>query len=109
MPDIRSAVLVGVCALITAALRFIPFFVFGGKRKTPAFITYLGKVLPFAIMGMLVVFCLKNVSIISYPHGIPELLGVLTVAGLHIWKRNTLLSIVAGTVVYILLVNFIFV
>ena len=109
MPDIRSAVLVGVCALITAALRFIPFFVFGGKRKTPAFITYLGKVLPFAIMGMLVVFCLKNVSITSYPHGIPELLGVLTVAGLHIWKRNTLLSIVAGTVVYILLVNFIFI
>ena len=109
MPDIRSAVLIGVCALITAALRFIPFIVFGGKRRTPAFITYLGKVLPFAIMGMLVVFCLKNVSITSYPHGIPELLGVLTVAGLHIWKRNTLLSIVAGTVVYILLVNFIFV
>ena len=109
MPDIRSAVLIGVCALITAALRFIPFIVFGGKRRTPAFITYLGKVLPFAIMGMLVVFCLKNVSITSYPHGIPELLGVLTVAGLHIWKRNTLLSIVAGTVVYILLVNFIFI
>ena len=108
MPDIRSAVLIGVCALITAALRFIPFFVFGGKRKTPAFITYLGKVLPFAIMGMLVVFCLKNVSLTAYPHGIPELLGVLTVAGLHIWKRNTLLSIIAGTVVYILLVNFIF-
>ena len=108
MPDIRSAVLIGVCALITAALRFIPFFVFGGKRKTPAFITYLGKVLPFAIMGMLVVFCLKNVSVTAYPYGIPELLGVLTVAGLHIWKRNTLLSIVAGTVVYILLVNFIF-
>ena len=108
MPDIRSAVLIGVCALITAALRFIPFFVFGGKRKTPAFITYLGKVLPFAIMGMLVVFCLKNVSLTAYPHGIPELLGVLTVAGLHIWKRNTLLSIIAGTVVYILLVNFVF-
>ncbi len=109
MPDIRSAVLIGVCALITAALRFIPFLVFGGKRKTPAFITYLGKVLPFAIMGMLVVFCLKNVSLTAYPHGIPELLGVITVAGLHIWKRNTLLSIIAGTVVYILLVNFIFV
>lgn len=109
MPDIRSAVLIGVCALITAALRFIPFLVFGGKRKTPAFIAYLGKVLPFAIMGMLVVFCLKNVSLTAYPHGIPELLGVLTVAGLHIWKRNTLLSIIAGTVVYILLVNFIFV
>jgi len=109
MPDLHSAVLVGVCALITAALRFIPFLVFGGKRKTPEFITYLGKVLPFAIMGMLVVFCLKNVSVTAYPHGIPELIGVATVALLHIWKRNTLISIVVGTVVYILLVNFIFV
>ncbi len=109
MPDMYSAVLVGVCALITAALRFIPFLVFGGKRKTPAFITYLGKVLPFAIMGMLVVFCLKNVTLTSYPHGIPEILGVITVAVLHLWKRNTLLSIVAGTVAYILLVNFVFI
>lgn len=109
MTDIKSAVLIAVAAVITAALRFIPFIVFGGKRKTPAFITYLGKVLPFAIMGMLVVFCLKNTSVSSYPYGIPELIGVVTVALLHIWKRNTLLSIVTGTVVYILLVNFIFI
>ncbi len=109
MTDIKSAVLIAVAAVITAALRFIPFVVFGGKRKTPAFITYLGKVLPFAIMGMLVVFCLKNTSVSSYPYGIPELIGVVTVALLHIWKRNTLLSIVTGTVVYILLVNFIFI
>ena len=109
MPDINSAILIGVCALITAALRFIPFIVFSGKRKTPEFITYLGKVLPFAIMGMLVVFCLKNVSITSFPHGLPELISVIIVAGLHIWRRNTLLSITAGTVTYILLVNFIFV
>lgn len=109
MPDLHSVVLVGVCALVTAVLRFIPFLVFGGNRKTPEFITYLGKVLPFAIMGMLVIFCLKNVTLTAYPHGIPELIGVFTVAGLHIWKRNTLLSIVVGTVVYILLANFIFV
>lgn len=109
MPDTHSAILIAVCALITAALRFIPFFVFSGKRKTPAFITYLGKVLPFAIMGMLVVFCLKNTSVTSYPHGIPELISVAVVAGLHIWKRNTLLSIIAGTAVYIVLINFIFV
>ncbi len=109
MPDSRSAVLIAVCALITAALRFIPFLIFGGKRKTPEFITYLGKVLPFAIMGMLVVFCLKNVSVTAYPHGIPELISVITVAALHIWKRNTLLSIVTGTVLYILLVNFVFI
>ncbi|MBR3766912.1 MAG: AzlD domain-containing protein [Clostridia bacterium] len=109
MPDLHSALLIAVAALVTAALRFIPFIIFVGKRKTPEFITYLGKVLPFAIMGMLVVFCLKNVSVTSYPHGIPEIIGVATVAGLHIWKRNTLLSIIVGTVCYILLVNFIFI
>lgn len=108
MPDKHSVLLIAVCALITAALRFIPFLIFG-KRKTPAFITYLGKVLPFAIMGMLVVFCLKNVSISSYPHGIPELISVITVAGIHILKRNTLLSIIAGTVLYIILLNFVFI
>ena len=109
MPDIHSVILIAVCAVITAALRFIPFLIFGGKRQTPKFITYLGKVLPFAIMGMLVIFCLKNVSVMSYPHGIPELIGVIIVAVLHIWKRNTLLSIISGTVVYILLVNFVLV
>ncbi|MBE6790241.1 MAG: branched-chain amino acid transporter AzlD [Ruminococcaceae bacterium] len=109
MPDIRSAVLIAVAAVITAILRFLPFFIFGGKRKTPEFITYLGKVLPFAIMAMLVVFCLKNVSITAFPHGIPELISVAAVALLHIWKRNTLLSIIGGTVLYILLINFIFI
>lgn len=109
MPDKHSAILIGICAAVTALLRFFPFLIFGGKRKTPPFINYLGKVLPFAIMGMLVVFCLKNVSVTAYPHGIPELIGIAVVTILHIWKRNTLLSIGAGTVIYILLVNFIFV
>ena len=109
MPDTHSVILIAVCAAITAALRFIPFIVFSGKRKTPEFITYLGQVLPFAIMGMLVVFCLKNVSVTSYPHGLPELIGVAVTAGVHILKRNTLLSIISGTVLYILLVNFVFV
>ena len=108
MPDLHSALLIGICAVVTALLRFIPFLIFGGKRKTPPFINYLGKVLPFAIMGMLVVFCLKGVSVTSYPYGIPEILGVAVVVLLHIWKRNTLLSIGAGTAIYILLVNFIF-
>ncbi len=110
MPDnTHSMILIAVCAAITALLRFIPFLIFSDKRKTPAFISYLGKVLPFAIMGMLVVFCLKNVSVTSFPHGIPELISVIAVAGIHIWKRNTLLSIVAGTILYIVLINFIFI
>ncbi len=97
-----------VAALVTAGLRFAPFLIFGKGRRTPAIITYLGKVLPFAIMGMLVVYCMKDVSFLSAPHGIPELLGCAIVALLHIWKRNTLLSIGVGTVSYMLMVQFLF-
>ena len=97
-----------VAAVITAALRFAPFLIFGRGKETPALITYLGKVLPYAIMGMLVVYCMKDVSFRSAPFGIPEALGCLIVAALHIWKRNTLLSIAAGTVSYMLMVQFLF-
>lgn len=97
-----------VAALVTAGLRFAPFLIFGKGRQTPQIITYLGKVLPFAIMGMLVVYCMKDVSFLSAPHGIPELLGCAIVALLHIWKRNTLLSIGVGTVSYMLMVQFLF-
>lgn len=99
---------IAVCALVTAGLRFFPFLIFGENRKTPPVIAYLGQVLPFAIMGMLVIYCLKDVSFISAPFGIPEAIGCAAVAGLHVWKRNTLLSIGAGTVVYMLLVQFLF-
>ena len=99
---------IAVCALVTAGLRFLPFLIFGENRKTPEIVAYLGKVLPFAIMGMLVVYCLKDISIVSMPFGIPEVIGCAAVAGLHIWKRNTLLSIGTGTVVYMLLVQFVF-
>lgn len=97
-----------VAALITAGLRFAPFLIFGSGRKTPELVTYLGKVLPYAIMGMLVVYCMKDVSLTSAPFGIPEALGCIIVALLHIWKRNTLLSIGAGTVSYMLMVQFLF-
>ena len=89
-------------------LRFLPFAVFGKNRKTPELISYLGQVLPYAIMGMLVVYCLKDVSLAAAPFGIPELIGCCVVTLLHIWKRSTLLSIGAGTVCYMLLVQFIF-
>ena len=108
MNNLHALLTIAVCALVTAALRFLPFLIFGENRKTPALISYLGRVLPFAIMGMLVVYCLKDVSIASAPFGIPEFLGCAVVAGLHVWKRNTLLSIGAGTVVYMLLVQFVF-
>ena len=100
--------LIAVAALVTMATRFLPFLIFGEKRKTPELVLYLGKVLPCAIMGMLVVYCLKEVSILAYPYGIPELLGIALVAVLHLWKRNSLLSIGAGTVFYMILVQIIF-
>lgn len=107
MPDIHAMLIVAVTAAVTIALRFAPFVVFG-SRKTPEYISYLGRVLPYAIMGMLVVFCLKNVSFTAAPHGIPEFIGVAVTAGLHLWKRNTLLSIIGGTVCYMLLVQLVF-
>ena len=108
MSNTHAILTIAVCALVTAALRFAPFAIFGENRKTPEVIAYLGRVLPFAIMGMLVVYCLKDVSFSSTPFGIPEILGCAAVAGLHVWKRNTLLSIGAGTVVYMIMVQFIF-
>lgn len=100
--------MVAVSAAVTAFLRFLPFLLLRKGHKTPAIITYLGKVLPCAIMGMLVVYCMKDVDFTARPHGIPELLGCALVALLHIWRRNTLLSIGAGTAAYMLMVQFLF-
>ncbi len=104
----HDILLIIVVMLVTMLTRFLPFLLFGEKRKTPELVTYLGKVLPFAIMGMLVVYCLKDVKFLSAPYGIPELIGIAITAGLHIWKRNSLLSISVGTVSYMLLVQFVF-
>ncbi len=108
MPDSHSALIVSTAAVVTIALRFLPFLIFGEGRRTPELIIYLGRVLPYAIMGMLVVYCLKGVTLTAVPFGIPELIGCTLVAGLHVWKRNTLLSIGAGTVCYMLLVQLVF-
>ena len=104
----RDVLLIVVAVLVTAATRFIPFLIFGEKRKTPPIIEYLGKVLPCAIMGMLVVYCLKDVSFLNSPYGLPELIACAVVAALHVWKRNSLLSIGGGTVCYMLLVQLVF-
>lgn len=108
MFDTHAALLIAVVALVTMGLRFLPFLVFGGNRQTPKFIAYLGKVLPFAIMGMLVVYCLRNISFSAMPFGIPELIACALVVGLHLWKKNTLLSIIAGTLCYMFLVQTVF-
>lgn len=97
-----------VATLVTMATRFLPFLIFSGHHKTPKIITYLGRVLPCAIMGMLVVYCLKDVQFMSGSFGVPEILSCGVVAGLHIWKRNSLLSIGVGTVLYMVLVQLVF-
>ena len=108
MDKLHAALMIAVIALVTAALRFLPFLIFGENRKTPPLIAHLGQVLPYAIMGMLVVYCLKGVDLTAAPFGIPEAIGCTIVAGLHVWKRNTLLSIGAGTLCYMLLVQLVF-
>lgn len=108
MDNLHSVLIVAVTAAITIALRFLPFLIFGENRKTPPLVAYLGQVLPYAIMGILVVYCLKGMDFTAAPFGIPEIIGCAVVAGLHVWKRNTLLSIGLGTVCYMLLVQFVF-
>ena len=104
----HDILLIVVAVLVTMATRFLPFLIFGENRKTPPIIEYLGKVLPFAIMGMLVVYCLKDVSVLRFPYGLPEIISCVVVAALHVWKRNSLLSIGGGTVCYMLLVQLVF-
>ena len=99
---------IGICVLGTMATRFLPFLLFSSKKPTPGYIRYLGKALPAAIFGMLVVYCLKNVNILTGSHGLPEFLAIAFVVALHLWKRQMLLSISGGTVCYMLLVQIVF-
>ncbi len=107
--DVHGALLVAVVAGVTALIRFLPFVVFGGGRPTPKFVVYLAGVLPCAIMAMLVVYCLSGVDLLGPTHGLPELLAGAAVVGLHLWKKNTLLSIAVGTALYMVLVQAVFV
>jgi branched-subunit amino acid transport protein AzlD len=102
----KSAIIVGVMAAVSALLRFLPFLVF--RKRTPPYIAYLGRVLPPAIIGMLVVYCLKDVTLTAAPYGLPELIACLTVAAVQLWRRSSLWSILAGTAVYLVLVNAVF-
>lgn len=104
----RRYAVFAVVVLVTMLTRFLPFLIFGENRKTPAVVTYLGRVLPYAVMAMLCVYCLKGLSFSAPGEYLPELLCTALVAGLHVWKRNTLLSIGAGTVAYMLLVQLVF-
>ena len=102
----HSAVLVTVMSAVTVLLRALPFLVF--RKKVPAYVTYLGRVLPPAIIGMLVIYCLKDTTVTAAPFGAPELIAGALVVILQAWKRNALLSILSGTAVYMLLIQLVF-
>ncbi|MBO5523973.1 MAG: branched-chain amino acid transporter permease [Roseburia sp.] len=104
----RSLMIIAVVAGTIFFTRLFPFLFFPPGKKIPPMVQYLGKVLPPAVIGMLVIYCLKEVQLTAYPYGIPEAVSVLAVVLLHLWKRNNLLSIGAGTVLYMFLVQTVF-
>lgn len=104
----QQIVTIGMVVVGTVATRFLPFLLFPSHKPTPKFIHYLGKVLPSAVLGMLVIYCLKDVSITTGSHGIPEFIAIAVVVALHLWKRQMLLSIAAGTIIYMGLIQFLF-
>ena len=104
----QSLIIILAISFTTLLTRAIPFILFPSTKETPKYITYLGSVLPYAMIGMLVIYCLKGVSVISYPFGLPELISIVFIILIHLWKNNTLLSIGGGTALYMLLVQFVF-
>lgn len=108
MSALEQVITVAAVVLGTMLTRFLPFLLFPAGKATPRYVQYLGKALPGAVFGLLVIYCLKNVSLLSGSHGLPELIAILVVAGLHLWKRQMLLSIAGGTICYMLLVQLVF-
>ncbi len=109
MPDIRHAIIIiAVMGAVTLATRILPVLIFGRGEKIPDFILYLGKVIPYTAMGLLLVYCLRNVSVTGGSHGLPELIALLAVALSYIFRRNTVLSVIIGTVLYMFLVQKVF-
>ena len=104
----EQIIMIAMVVLGTMATRFLPFIVFPHGKETPKYVQYLGKALPGAVFGLLVVYSLKSVSLIAYQHGIPEFIALAFVVVLHLWKRQMLLSIAGGTVLYMVLVQTVF-
>ena len=105
----QSLILIAVISLGTIITRALPFILFPNQKDTPPNILYLGNVLPFAAIGLLIIYCLKKVSLLSAPYGLPEGIAIAFVVGLHLWKNNSLLSIGGGTILYMVLVQMVFV
>lgn len=108
MTQTQQIITILMVVLGTMITRFLPFILFPAGKPTPQYIKYLGRFLPSAVFGLLVVYCLKDVSLFTGSHGLPELLSIVLVVVLHLWKRQMLLSIAGGTICYMLLVQFVF-
>lgn len=108
MTQTQQILTIAVVALGTILTRFLPFWLFPANRPTPKYVRYLGRFLPAAALGLLVVYCLKDVKVLVSPYGLPELIAIGCIVLLHVWKRNMLLSIAGGTVVYMLLIHLVF-
>ncbi|MDO5291543.1 MAG: branched-chain amino acid transporter permease [bacterium] len=109
LTPLETLIMILAIALGTMFTRFLPFLVFPEHKEPPKVILYLGKVLPASMMGLLVVYCLKDVSLTQTPYGVPEILAILCIVLLHKWKGNVLLSILGGTVLYMILVQLVFI
>lgn len=109
MNTLHSLMIIVVVSLVTILIRFLPFVIFHNDNKIPKSLEYLGSVLPGAIMGMLVIYCFKSTTVTVWPFALPELISTVVIAGLYLWKRNTLLSIGIGTVLYMFCVQIIFI
>lgn len=108
LTSMQTFAIIGMVTLGTVITRFLPFILFPANKKTPTYITYLGKVLPYSVIGLLVVYCLKGVKLSASPFGIPEVIALSCIAILHFWKNNALLSIGVGTIVYMFLLQVVF-
>jgi len=104
----QSILFFGIISLTTIFTRILPFLIFPEHKEKPKYVEYLGKVLPYTIIGMLVIYCLKDISLTTSPFGLPELISIVAIIILHLWKNNTFLSIGAGTILYMILVQFVF-
>ncbi|MBQ3425357.1 MAG: AzlD domain-containing protein [Clostridia bacterium] len=103
MHDTHAMLVILAMGLMTLATRILPVLIFGRGEKVPGYILYLGKVVPYTAMGLLIVYCLRDVSLWEAPHALPEAAALAVVAGSWLWKRNSILSLVAGTAVYMAL------
>ena len=108
MSPLQSVIMIAAVVLGTLTTRFLPFLLFPANRTPPKVVQYLGQVLPYAVMGLLVVYSLKDISLFSGTHGIPEAIALLAIILVHLWKKNMLLSIALGTILYMVLVQFVF-